>query len=182
MTSSKKDKSLGSKMYTGAASFGRIYAIIGLVITSIIALVLVCWGIYIILHPSKRITKTSATITRTPVCVPSINNNKIQYTCNIEIEFTPINSTEIIKGVISVKSDIDYSRPEHKTIGIYYNKTNPSDYSIDKGAEALTGGIMIGVGIIIVIISYLIYWGTKKSKTFAAGVGVYEGVKLIKNI
>ena len=39
-------------------------------------------------------------------------------------------------------------------------------------SPALMGGIFIGIGVVAIVIAWLIYWGTQKSKAFA----LFEGI------
>lgn len=176
MTKNSKSDSLGREVYEGAAGIGRGISLFFLIISCIITLFLIGYGTYLIIHPSGRNVQATATIKPGGSCPAMVVDNQIKYQCNLDISFKT-DTGEQIDTHIFFDSNVDYSRST--SMVVYYDPKNPTDVSNDKGPGAAAGAVMIFVGLIMVAISYLIYWGARKSKTFAAGVTVVEGVRMI---
>ena len=54
-------KGLGDEIYSGAASFGKLRAVIGVIIGTIIGIGLIIGGIFALIHKTKLTGKTTGT-------------------------------------------------------------------------------------------------------------------------
>ena len=156
------NKSLGSDIYSGLASFGEIKALIILIIGGLLALGLLGGGIYFI-STAKKSEKITATITDA-VCGYPIRG---KYKCNINYKYTVNGVT--YDGKLPTYST-SYPLKNGDSIDIYYEKDNPS--VSDNQDKKQTGIAMIVVGIIIVLFLGANYYFTRKSKGYAAFTGV----------
>ena len=161
--------SVGSEIYSGAASFGTVWALIGAVFATIIGTAMIGFGIYILIHKSTR-EAFPATVMyingpNGPPCQKT-QDNPVQYSCTVTVKYS--NWPKPI--------DINYTGNELYYVGeqitIYAKKGDPNDVTLSKGTPPSTGWMLIILAVIIIIGSWFWYWAARRWKFVAAAQGV----------
>ena len=132
---------VGQEIYSGAASFGKLRATIGVIIGTLLGLGLIIGGIILLVHKTKR-TKTVngfPTDKEVPQCTTNSKDNNITYQCKFSLSYTT-NGTERTKQFTTNESK-DYSgQPQIK---LYYNPENVSDISVTQdNYDTIGGGVV----------------------------------------
>jgi hypothetical protein len=161
--------SLGSEIYSGAASFGTIWSLIGAIFATVIGTIMIALGIYLLVRKHNR-DSFPATVLYVngpggPPCQKT-QDNPVQYSCKITVKYSgwpnPI--------------DINYTGEQVYYVGeqvtIYVKKGSPSDATLSKGVPNWTGWLLIGSAIFIIGGSWFWYWAARKWKFVAAAEGV----------
>ncbi len=169
---------LGQNLYDDAASLGRFKALIILVLGGIISIILLLVGIYKLLFSQNVYTMTTnAKITQVTDCMKTqspMDKNTWQYDCSTSIEYTVDNK--------KYQNTINLSRTYRMEIGnvmpIYYNPVNPSDIITELPQS---GGVLIGLSILVMASAYLAYWLSIRFKFFAAAQGTSFIANLFKS-
>tara|TARA_B110000305_G_scaffold121605_1_gene136314 strand:- start:120 stop:638 length:519 start_codon:yes stop_codon:yes gene_type:complete len=107
-------------------------------------------------------------------CLPIIINDITKYSCRINFKYT-VNDKEY-SG--SKKKEEYLIEPKiGNTIKIFYNPENPTDTSFSQGPPKLFGVGLISFACVLVMISFLLYFITKKVKgagTILTGATAYD--------
>jgi len=161
-TSPKRRKGV----YSGAATFGRIISVIAVVIGTLTGLILIPYGIYMIVHKEKLTSTTVGEITGDPMCNPSDpgGNNKIVYDCSFTVDYKIDNTNYSI----DVNTSTGFKYSNGSSITVYYNPKDPSAGAIKSDSSHVAGIIILAVGIIIPLISWLWWYFAKKNKIVGA--------------
>lgn len=157
-----------SKVYDGAASYGKFIAILSLIFSCLFTIVLVSIGVYLLITPDVHSESVQGKIV-TPNCNFSMGSTK-QLTCGPTVTFT-IKGKEYTKTYGQTNVTSSYSQGQ--SITILYDPKNPDD-SIIKSAVSRTGWgwILIGIGSVVFLIGIVGYYLTMRYKFLAAAQGV----------
>lgn len=165
-------KSLGSEIYSDAASFGRVYAIIGAVFASLFSLMFIIGGIYIIYHKS-HLKSVTGTVTSDSLCTQLDKNST---SCSVNYTYT------IKDKNYSGTSTSSTSYKKGNKITVWYDPNHPGVHSeIDIPSKTI-GVVAIIMGILIAIAAWVGVYLTRKYKFAAAASGVGGGIDIIKNV
>jgi hypothetical protein len=179
-------KGLGDEIYSGAASFGKLRAIIGVIFGTIISIGLIIGGILAIIHKIKFTSKTTGISIDSkgqpvPVNTCSSNNDKdnnITYQCNFKVEYT-IGSDKYYK-TFNTSKNTNYSGQTN--IVIYYDKKDPSNVALDQDDYHIIGYFLLGIGIFTLLASWIGLWIVYKYKFAAAASGAAGAIQMVKMI
>jgi hypothetical protein len=168
MSSQSPQSSLADKIYSDAASLGRLKAFIGLIIGCIIAFILFVAGLFKLFSSNKHTTDVKATITKIIQC-QSLESKPVSYECMIDLSYT-------VNDVPYNISTFSTTGPSEKKVGqlltVYYDPENPSSVSShSKKDDQVLGWSMIVFSLLIVGVSYLFWWLSTRYKFFAAAEG-----------
>jgi hypothetical protein len=163
---------IGEELYTGAAEFGKISAIISLVFLSIVCIGLIIGGIYLARQTDKLTSKVTGTVLNAN-CLPVANN---QYSCSFQVKYT-VNGKEYQRYF---KRTSNEPVQVNDNIDIYYDPENPDNSRADYISKKLIGKILIGIGIFVLIGTIISTILTFKFKFFAAAQGAAAGINLIR--
>jgi hypothetical protein len=165
--------------YTGVASFGRIMAVVGAVIATIIGLLMFGFGIHILVSKSNKVKTTGQTIT--VHCDPwtkyENNSSKLMYKCSLAVKY--LVDGKWVHGHLTVDSGTRYTDGEN--INLYYDKENPSNIGMDGPVPHNVGWLLIVLGILFVAGSWLWVYLTRKYKFAAAMQGADSGLGLLRS-
>jgi hypothetical protein len=106
-------------------------------------------------------------------CLPIIINEITKYSCTIDFKYT-VNDKEY-SG--SKKKEYLIEPKIGNTIKVFYNPENPTDTSFSQGPPKLFGVGLISFACVLVTISFLLYFVTKKVKgagTILTGATAYD--------
>jgi hypothetical protein len=162
---------LGNEMYTGAASFGQIRALIVAVIGTIISIIMIVIGIYMLFK--KKINTVSVDATILNLNCNSVQNN-IQ-NCNLNLSY---NYNGIQNRYVQYSGNIVYSVNQKLTV---YVDTDNGDVYLDFPSPKEVGSVLLILGFIILIGCWFMYWLTKRYKFFAAAEGVSGAFNLFRS-
>ena len=171
---------VGTTIYSGAAGFGRFYAIFSAIISTLIGISLIIAGI-IMLQKKKIYThKVLATIIKDGAqCSTETHHDRhgstTTYNCSLHLSYVVNNKTYI--NTLAVDSSTDYEG--YKTIEIYYNPHNPMDAKVQPFPWKLGGWVALIIGILLVIFPWFWVWVTQKYKFAAALSGVRGGLRIL---
>ena len=169
--------SLGQEIYSGAAGFGKIEAVIGVIIGTIIGLAMLIIGIVMMFAKNIYTAKTIGTIVVANCSQYTANNTSDNYNCSLLIKYTA-NGTTYSK---QFTTDGINRYVENMTVDISYNPENPEDSQLGTVLNyKLTGGILIFFGIFIAIGTWIWLWITRRSKFAAAAGGVAGAWNLLR--
>lgn len=160
-------ESLATGAYNAAAGFGRIMALFGAIIATIIAVALIAFGIWILVRKNKY----SATATGTIAKAACAGNN-----CNVIIQFTPAGTTT---PVTSNPMTLAGNFQSGQSIGINYDPSNPNNFQVQSNTAKIIAWLCIVIGVIMILLSWLWYYFTRVSKPAAAVTGVADGAGII---
>lgn len=161
---SKSD--LGSELYSGAAAYGRINAIIGVIFGTIIGILMILGGIGLIKRKTNRTKTIKATITNDPGCSGHSENNNTIWDCNLSLSYN-IDGKDYTTS-ISSSSSTKYDKGN--TVTLYYNPDNVSDVDLVSDNTHVIGWVILVIGIFLLISTWVWLYIVYKSK-FAAAAG-----------
>lgn len=155
-----------SDMYTGSADLGRFITTISLIIFSIVGIVLIIYGFNQLRNKNPHTEKVTANITSVQNCFPT---DKKFSDCRLLISFTA--NGKNYSGSLTIDSS-DYKYEVGNSIDIYYNKDDPSDFSIiSRDDQSSKGKILIIIGVVVILGSFFVWWLARTFKMFAAAEG-----------
>lgn len=170
---------LGDKIYSGAATFGKIRAWIGVVIAFIIGGFLIYLGVKMVMNVPKRIATVNAKVIdsdknyTTIKCIPNVVNNKTTYSCNFQLMYN-INNIDYILDFAS--SSNTYNGLSSTTL--YYDPNDINNISLISDNEKSTGYLFLGIAAFIIICSLIYLYIIYKVKFFAAATGAVGAVDM----
>lgn len=154
--------------YDGAASIGRIMALVGMVVACLIALGFVVAGGYMLNRPASTKTASVAAVVKKSQC--SADNQ-----CVISVEYMVDGKTLSA----SLQTGTPYS--EGNTVTMVYDPAHPEQVELPGGMSSTAiGWIMILVGVIIAVLGIGHWYLTTQSKAYAGLVGVDAAVDVFE--
>lgn len=162
---------IGEEIYSGTASFGRVMAVISAVIVTILALVFIGMGIYILVKKEKD--SVTGTVLSAD-CDPYGSDNR-RYNCVLKVSYEIDNV--VYSKTVNTSGETFYT--QGSSIKLYYNKDDPHDVSADEPPPKAVGWIFIGVAVVVAIIAWVWVWLTRKYKAAAAFQGMGSGLSIM---
>ena len=154
---------------------GQTIAFVRLLFAVVIALSCCSSGGFLMVRKEKYSKQVDGVITDNK-CLPIIINEITKYSCTIDFKYT-VNDKEY-SG--SKKKEYLIEPKIGNTIKIFYNPENPTDTSFSQGPPKLFGVGLISFACMLVMISFLLYFITKKVKgsgTILSGAAAYDYFK-----
>ena len=154
---------------------GQTIAFVRLLFAVVIALSCCSSGGFLMVRKEKYSKQVDGVITDNK-CLPIIINEITKYSCTIDFKYT-VNDKEY-SG--SKKKEYLIEPKIGNTIKIFYNPENPTDTSFSQGPPKLFGVGLISFACVLVMISFLLYFITKKVKgagTILTGATAYDYFK-----
>ena len=172
-----KRKSLGQEMYSGTAEFGRIMAIIGAVVATLIGIGLIIFGGILTTHKTQFSASVQGTVIDSSMCVPTNNDDgSITETCMVAAHYNVGSQCKPCMIAGTVTSSVPYTSG---FITVYYDPSDPKQASLNSDDSTVGGWVMIAIGIVMIIFSWLWVWITRKYKIAAAVGGVTSGLDIL---
>ena len=172
----RKRESTGEKIYSGTATVGRLTAVVGAVMGTLVGLVLITVGIVMIVHHTKLTSEVLGTV-KNPNCSSAfINDNKVAYNCTFEVAYT-VEEKPYTKEITLDDSPRVYSAGDSVTV--YYDPKDPSNASTNSDNTKVPGIIFLVIGIIVPIGAWLWWYFAHRYKAVAAAGGVAAGLDLL---
>jgi hypothetical protein len=172
--------SLGDELYSGAASFGQIKALIGAIIGTIIGIIMIGFGISLSLKKQPSFESVNATILN--VNCNTVRNtqngqNSTTQNCNINVSYN-YNGKNQNKYIQYTGNQVYVVNQQ---ITVYVNKDNDSEIYLDIPNSRTLGLLLLFIGLLILIGSWFVYWLSNRYKFFAAAQGVSGAYNLFRN-
>ena len=161
---------VGDSIYSGAASFGVIWAFLGAIFGTLFGIAAIAGGIYILAHKNVNKISVQAKILRVngDVNGKCEKSNETNYSCTITIQYTYDNK--------QYTKDVDYNGPRSyyasQTITVLVDPDNPNDVDVNEPLPKWVGIVTILFGIAIIAGGWFWYWASRKWKFVAAAEGV----------
>lgn len=160
---SLRSSSLENDIYSGAASFGLFYTLIGAIIGTIVGIIMIISGIFM-LNKKLNIELISGKVLNLN-CRPLQNNEQ---NCSINISYR-YNNLDYTNYIQYTGKNIYAS---NQLIDIYVNKDNATVIYIEDPDTHGQGRILLFSGLFIILAGWIWYWISKKYKFLAAAEGV----------
>lgn len=159
-----------NELYSGMASFGRTTAYISAIIVTILSVIMIVFGV-ITLNNKNQYVKTTGTVTNLN-CSP--NENNIEY-CETDYEY--MTSSDKLSASSTSKGKSKYHKGEK--INVWYEKENQAIAYLEKPDPKLTGWLIIGLAILLVLMSWGWVWMTRHYKFAAAMQGTSSALNIL---
>ena len=162
--------SVGKDIYEGSAKAGSVIADIQAIFGTIIALILITLGIYLVFFkPPKRTMqiqgKIEAIMNNNNKCdsymVYNRNNSQLLYKCLLSISYTIPGQPPATK-LITTDSSTPYVVNDNITL--YYDPNNIQDIDIYSDDYRTIGWVLFGIGVFIIVFSWIWAWLTHRYK------------------
>ena len=151
---------------------GQTIAFVRLIMAIIVAMSCCSSGTFLMIRKEKYSKQVDGVITDIK-CLPIIINKTTKYSCTVDFKYT-VNDKEY-SG--SKKKEYLIEPKIGNTIKVFYNPENPTDTSFSQGPPKLFGVGLISFACVLVMISFLLYFVTKKVKgagTILTGATAYD--------
>ena len=173
--SSNKKESTGEEIYSGVATFGRVSAVIGVIIGTLAGLIMIPIGIYLLTKKVKKTASTDATIENAD-CTESAQDSTISFNCTLNVNYKVGNVP--YSGVVTSSGPTHYM--SGKKVKVYYDPSNPKDVALDSGkSKHIAGIILIVVGVIVPLVAWVWWYFARKYKAVAAVGGTMAGLDIL---
>jgi len=175
-----KSRGLGSEIYSGAAEFGRIRAIMGVIFGTIIGIACIIGGIVLIRKKVMLNATITGTVSSDPACRKYTDkNSNFMYDCSgIYVKYTLNNTLYTLKNT-RINSGINYKNGDK--IKVYYQSNKPSNASLLSDNTHIAGWIILVVGLLILAGSWFWFIMAMRYKFVAAAEGVAGAAGLVAN-
>ena len=178
-------KDFKDEAITGFATIGKVKAIFGVILGTIIGVALIVGGITALLHKPTFSSKTTGIVVDSnnkPIninqCSKITTKDSSKYQCKFSLKYTVDNKTYI--HPFNTDSYVNYSNRTGVTV--FYDPKNPKNSVLEDDDYHGIGYLTIGIGIFILFISWLFLWITLRYKYFAAASGVVGSIQMIKHL
>ena len=151
---------------------GQTIAFVRLLFAVVIALSCCSSGGSLMVRKEKYSKQVDGVITDNK-CLPIIINEITKYSCTIDFKYT-VNDKEYSD---SKKKEYLIEPKIGNTIKVFYNPENPTDTSFSQGPPKIFGVGLLSFASVLVMISFLLYFITKKVKgagTILTGATAYD--------
>ena len=171
--------SIGNELYSGAADFGRFYAWISAIIGTLISIVMIAIGVYIIRRRSYLLSVDGKVTKASYACATTTSSNRNRTTtssttCKFDVTYE-VYGQSYTKTFSSVTM---YSIEDKVTIWYDQNHPDRSEYN---PPPKFIGWGLIGVAILIIVGSWVWVWATRRYKFAAALSATSAAVGVLKN-
>ena len=160
-------------LYSGAATIGKSFAVIWVIISTLFGLMLIIGGIMYVRKKQLLTSSVQGVVTNNPNCVKYSNTQDTKYKCDVDIRYNVDNKIYNIKKTSD--SSIEYRNGN--TITVYYEPANPTHSELNSDNTHLSGWVLIIIGILFLLGGWFRVWVDWKYKAAAAidgAVGVTQ--------
>lgn len=159
-----KEKSVGKDIYSSTASFGKLWAVIQAVIVTILGIVMVIVGVYIIIHRSNM-KNVTGNVLKQSSCINKMSNGETYRVCNTKVKYE-IEDEEYTKEISTGTSEFETDGD----IQLWYSPVKPDKPEYDP-APTWSGWMIIIISILVILSSWFWVWLTRKYEVVAAAKG-----------
>ncbi len=159
-----------NNVYDTTATIGRAKSITNVVIGTIIGIVMIVIGIYLITKTQNNLVDSTA-IVSTSTCTLVTNNKSTTHNCTLGIKYN-VNNQQY-SGNISTNDSQPHA--ENSTVDITYDNTNPNLVTARQMRYRTIGFVLCGVSVLIISSAWLNYYLSNTYKGYAA----YQGAETV---
>lgn len=161
------DNSFGTTVYNDLDKLGKFQASIFSVLFITISIGLIILGIYLLMKKNKY-TESLVVQVNYNICEELTDTSKPVYNCSANFSYK-------VKDVEYPGKDIrkfsNNTLPKNADLKLFYDPTNPGDYTVVKIDYKKMGLISIGVAIILLLLSLFYLYMVRNFKIYSAGSG-----------
>ena len=169
--------SIANNVYETNADVGKTVGFFNVIVSTIICGLFFLVGLYLIFFTSpKRTSTTTGKITNASCTFQGGKSSS--YNCNLTISYILGSSTKTTNT--STNSSTRYTVGQ--SIKLYYDPQNETNIDITSDNYHVIGGIISGISLIVIIISWLWYYALTKSKVLAAIEGTKAEIGAVESI
>ncbi len=165
---------IGEELYDSTASFGRFWALLSAIIGTLIGVVLIIGGIYLLVKKQDRDAIEGKIIKINGSETGQCQNSDV-LTCILTIQYA-YNGQNYV-------SDIDYNGKTMyfagQTATVYVLQTDPHSATVEQPVPKWMGGVLLGFGLLIALGGWFWYWASTKWKVVAAAEGAGGLLKVV---
>jgi hypothetical protein len=173
-------------IYTGASDFGQWTALLSAFLATLIGLLAIGVGIYLLVEDSLRTQKVQGTVesvTCSGTTSSTTSSSTSSGSCLIDVRYVVQRKTFTRKFAVDNPTTLQ----KGSTVTLFVDPKDPQDNVVldignaNNNAASIAGGVLIGVGLLILIVGWIVYYLTRRYKFFAAAEGVGEAANIISN-
>lgn len=147
-------------MGNALATYGRVSTGIGAVVATFVSIIFIGVGMWLIFKKNEYTGRTTAVVEKAS-CLPV----KSGYNCNATVQYT-VDNKKYVRDIYIAEGK--QSLKNGDIVKVDYNPSNPGQVESEPGISLRTIGFISSfLGIAILVISWLTFYFTGKSKTFA---------------
>lgn len=165
-------KTLTDEIYSGTASFGRIWAVVSAVLGTLMGIFFMVVGVYVIFHKS-HLKSTDGDVVKDSECTTTTEDGKTYTHCSTTVDYK-VNDQEYTNKQVDTGSTKFVQGT--KNIEIWYSPAKPENPEYNPIPVSF-GWVIIFISLLIVISSWFWVWLTRKYKMAAAfegATGIYS--------
>jgi hypothetical protein len=177
---------IGSEIYSGASEFGKLRAIIGVVLGTLFGVIFIIGGIALIMQKVKLSGKVQGTIVKNNKtdalkCYEHTDQQQnVMFKCvNVTIDYEVENKTYTLADQ-TIDGGNNYKIGDK--IDIYYNPSNPEKGQLKSDNFHMIGWVGLIIGILLLIGAWFQLWVVRKYKFAAAAEGVGGAIDIAKGV
>src|SRR5271170_3206903 len=164
---------LGMTIYNDTAKAGRILTLISSIVVTVICLLVLVYGIYLMSHPEKETENTVASI-KNASCTQETTTTKNKhntttttsmYNCDLDLNFTDNNATPIDTNLNTKSSTLFRTNQQ---VPIQYDPNNSKQVRLKTSTNMTRGTWMLLISLLIILIAWGWYWLVVKYKFLAS--------------
>ncbi len=174
-----KNKSISKEIYDDAGEFGKIMAIIGVIVGTLIGGALIIGGIMAVRSKSVLTETVKGNITNDPSCSVITDDESDHVNC-IDIEIDYEIGEEKYKTVLTSSGINTYIKNEDVTL--YYDPKDPKGAQLQSDNVHGVGWALIAFGAVCLIIAWSWYFITRASKFASVVGGAGATVNILKSV
>jgi hypothetical protein len=162
---------VGEQIYEGAASFGIFWALLGAVTGTIVGLISLGIGLWMLFRKQRSDTVQGKIIDITGKC-----ENSSKSDCSLVISYEY--AGKLHEKTIEYQGNTSYEKGQPVTL--YLIPGDLDSLSLQKDLPRWAGGLTVGFGLLIILGGWFWYWASTKWKFVAAAEGVGGAFDIIK--
>lgn len=172
-------------VYTGASDFGKFTSVISAVFSTLIGLVFIAVGIYLIIEDNARQTQIQGDVQSVNCPSPEGDNDDItpskgrpENDCLVNIQYK-VDKKNFNKN-FAVSSNTSLKQGDKVTL--FVDPSNPKDNIVlgsNNNSETIAGLVLISAGAFIILVGWLIVYFSYKYKFFSAVEGTSTAIKYL---
>lgn len=163
------------KIYDGAASFGKVMAVFGAIIMTVITIVIFVAGIKVLTNKNPKQSVNGTVISATCDSLGVDRNDNPVYECSMHITYS-VNGQAYTIVIDDERESRRYSVGD--TVVVYYDPNNPSNGTINAPFTKNQAKVAMIIVSVLCLLTWLWTYAVFKVKFLAAMQGVNTGMGL----
>lgn len=161
------DSSIGHQIYGGAATYGKIRTGLNTAFVTVLGVIMIIIGIIISRKQPKLTNTTTGIIISDPICNSYSDKDMVKWRCDIQVSYK-VGGVEYRTNLFT-NDLVKYSKGQSVTV--YYNPEFPGNGNLFSDNIKPIGYVILVLGILILIGSWVWLFIVFKFKVAAAATG-----------